>query len=100
MLLSVFDGNLLKHFVSFSEPGYYKEGDFGIRLENILEVIVRHVRSRHYSGARFLGFKDVTLVPYEPKLIDFNMLTFSQVRIQTKIAYYSSLRHSIAEIVA
>lgn len=26
-------------FFLSNEPGYYKEGDFGIRLENILEVI-------------------------------------------------------------
>lgn len=26
-------------FFLSNEPGYYKEGDFGVRLENILEVI-------------------------------------------------------------
>lgn len=26
-------------FFLSNEPGYYKEGDFGVRLENILEVV-------------------------------------------------------------
>jgi len=26
-------------FFLSNEPGYYKEGDFGVRLENILEVL-------------------------------------------------------------
>lgn len=26
-------------FFLSNEPGYYKEGDFGVRLENIIEVV-------------------------------------------------------------
>ncbi|XP_070510805.1 xaa-Pro aminopeptidase 1 isoform X1 [Cardiocondyla obscurior] len=57
-------------FFLSNEPGYYKEDDFGIRLENILQVI-----PAPRNEQRFLQFRDVTLVPYEPKLIDINMLT-------------------------
>ncbi|XP_012539171.1 xaa-Pro aminopeptidase 1 isoform X1 [Monomorium pharaonis] len=60
-------------FFLSNEPGYYKEDDFGVRLENILEVIPADKLS--HNGQRFLKFRDVTLVPYEPKLIDINMLT-------------------------
>ncbi|XP_025988005.1 xaa-Pro aminopeptidase ApepP isoform X2 [Solenopsis invicta] len=60
-------------FFLSNEPGYYKEDDFGVRLENVLEVIPAGKLS--HSGQRFLKFRDVTLVPYEPKLIDINMLT-------------------------
>lgn len=28
-----------------------------------------------HNGQKFLKFRDITLVPYEPKLIDINMLT-------------------------
>ncbi|GLV45292.1 uncharacterized protein CBL_05392 [Carabus blaptoides fortunei] len=58
-----------------NEPGYYKEGEFGIRLENVLEVIHKYQGKKHYTGEIFLGFKDITLVPYEPKLINNHMLT-------------------------
>lgn len=61
----------------FLEPGYYR-GDFGVRLENVLEVIDKPWL-KHGTGQRFYGFKDVTLVPFEPKLIDFGLLTSSHV---------------------
>ncbi|XP_047347893.1 xaa-Pro aminopeptidase 1 isoform X2 [Vespa velutina] len=60
-------------FFLSNEPGFYKKGDFGVRLENILEVVTTNISKT--TGQTFLKFRDVTLVPYEPKLIDFNMLT-------------------------
>ncbi|KAL6264380.1 hypothetical protein P5V15_004492 [Pogonomyrmex californicus] len=60
-------------FFLSNEPGYYKENEFGVRLENILEVIPAD--KLIHKGSRFLKFRDVTLVPYEPKLIDVTMLT-------------------------
>lgn len=51
-----------------TEPGYYRPGYFGVRLENVLEVI--DTEQTHPNGEKFLGFRDVTLVPFEPKLID------------------------------
>ncbi|XP_015591446.1 xaa-Pro aminopeptidase ApepP [Cephus cinctus] len=56
-----------------NEPGYYKEGEFGVRLENILEVVPSEMPA--YKGQTFLKFRDATLVPYEPKLIDLDMLS-------------------------
>lgn len=50
-----------------------------MRLENVLEVIDKPWL-RHSTGQRFFGFKDVTLVPFEPKLIDNSLLTSAHVR--------------------
>ena len=63
-------------FFLTNEPGYYKEGDFGVRLENVLEV----VETGNSSTEMYLKFRDVTLVPYEPKLIDVSMLNPSHRR--------------------
>nr|CAD7606823.1 unnamed protein product [Timema genevievae] len=60
------------------EPGYYHEGFFGVRLENILEVVNR--TTTHSFDGPYLGFEPVTLVPYEPKLIDLNMLSNEQIQ--------------------
>lgn len=54
-------------FNQFLEPGLYKKKEYGIRLKNVLEVY--DTGERHPSGARFLGFRDVSLVPFEPKLV-------------------------------
>ncbi|XP_017795279.1 PREDICTED: xaa-Pro aminopeptidase 1-like [Habropoda laboriosa] len=64
-------------FFLSNEPGYYKEGDFGVRLENILEIVEAGTSKNLET---FLKFRDVTLVPYEPKLIEINMLTASHIR--------------------
>jgi Xaa-Pro aminopeptidase len=57
-----------------NEPGYYEDGSFGIRIENI--VMVREAETRHKFGDKpYLGFEHVTMVPYCRKLIDEALLT-------------------------
>lgn len=57
-----------------NEPGYYEDGRFGIRIENI--VMVREVETSHRFGDKpYLGFEHVTMTPYCRKLIDETLLT-------------------------
>lgn len=57
-----------------NEPGYYEDGNFGIRIENI--VMVKEVETKHSFGDKpFLGFENVTMVPYCTSLINESMLT-------------------------
>ncbi|CAM1510300.1 Fc.00g006350.m01.CDS01 [Cosmosporella sp. VM-42] len=57
-----------------NEPGYYEDGRFGIRIENV--IIVKEVKTRHTFGDKpFLGFEHVTMVPYCRNLIKADMLT-------------------------
>ena len=55
------------------EPGFYKPGDFGIRIENDMEVI--KTNTSVYDGEQFLGFNTITYVPYERSLIDVSLLS-------------------------
>ena len=77
----------LKAGIFFSdEPGFYKEGEFGLRLETILRCVEKYnvmeslamilgiarVVSEDNNDSEFgnfISFKPVTLVPFEPKLI-------------------------------
>ncbi len=59
------------------EPGFYKPGDFGIRIENDMEVVLAN-RST-YDNAQFLRFNTITFVPYERSLIDVTLLTKTQI---------------------
>ena len=62
-------GNVLS-----DEPGYYEDGNFGIRIENI--IMVREAETRHRFGDKpYLGFEHVTMVPMCRKLIDPDLLT-------------------------
>ena len=58
------------------EPGFYKDGEFGIRIESVLRVVNLPFKDETYG--KFVGFEPVTLVPFEPKLIDFSMMSPGQ----------------------
>ena len=51
-----------------NEPGYYKEGSFGIRIENL-------VRVKKSNLAGFLEFETLSFVPLDSQLVDFSLLT-------------------------
>ncbi len=53
------------------EPGVYKEGRYGIRIENILEV----VPAGESGDGRFLKFSHLTYVPIDLDLIDVKYMT-------------------------
>ncbi len=54
-----------------NEPGYYKAGEYGIRIENLVLVEPRDV-----PGAEkpMLGFRELTLAPIDRNLIDTGLL--------------------------
>jgi Xaa-Pro aminopeptidase len=57
-----------------NEPGFYEDGSFGIRIENI--IMVREAETKNKFGDKpYLGFEHVTMVPYCRKLIDAKLLT-------------------------
>ncbi|KAF9457926.1 putative Xaa-Pro aminopeptidase P [Collybia nuda] len=57
-----------------NEPGYYADGRFGIRIENI--VLVRDANTPNNFGDKgYLGFEHVTMCPIQKKLIDTSLLT-------------------------
>ncbi|CAG0925209.1 unnamed protein product, partial [Notodromas monacha] len=59
-----------------TEPGYYEDGKFGIRLETIVTVVEKNL-PRNFDGP-YLGLEPVTFVPFEPKLICAELLSTKQ----------------------
>ena len=57
------------------EPGVYRTGKHGIRIENMM--IVRPFEENEFG--KFLQFETVTLFPYNRKLIDVKMLTEKEI---------------------
>uniref|UniRef100_A0A667ZSE0 Xaa-Pro aminopeptidase 2 n=1 Tax=Myripristis murdjan TaxID=586833 RepID=A0A667ZSE0_9TELE len=68
------------------EPGYYKEGDFGIRIEDVVVIVPAHTK----YGNNYVTFDTVSLVPYDRKLIDTSLLSNEQ--LQWLNNYYSTIR--------
>jgi len=59
-----------------NEPGYYKQGAFGIRIENLVLVEERKIEG---AEGRYLGFETLTFVPLDRKLIEVGLLTADEI---------------------
>lgn len=70
--------NLEPSMILSNEPGYYKAGAYGIRIENL--VIVTEPRPIEGGERKMLGFETLTIVPLDRRLIDTDMLSESERR--------------------
>jgi Xaa-Pro aminopeptidase len=61
------------------EPGYYHDGSFGIRTENIL-VVRKSTDCKYDFGGRdnWLAFENITMCPVDVNLIDGTLLTMDE----------------------
>ncbi len=64
---------LLPGMILSNEPGFYKHGEFGIRIENLL--IVSKPEAIIGGDRPMLGFETLTLCPIERRLIEQRLLT-------------------------
>ncbi|KAE8161693.1 hypothetical protein BDV40DRAFT_289067 [Aspergillus tamarii] len=65
------------------EPGFYEDGKFGIRIENV--IMAREVQTTHKFGDKpWLGFEHVTMAPIGRNLIEPSLLSDAELKwIQT-----------------
>ncbi|XP_016698659.2 aminopeptidase P1 isoform X1 [Gossypium hirsutum] len=75
------------------EPGYYADGNFGIRLENVL-VIKEADTEFNFGDKGYLSFEHITWAPYQIKLIDLSLLTPEE--IEWLNTYHSKCREILA----
>ncbi len=59
------------------EPGIYREGSHGIRIENLIAV----VKDRKTEFGQFFTFEQLTCCPYERRLIVKEMLTEKEIEM-------------------
>jgi Xaa-Pro aminopeptidase len=52
-----------------NEPGFYKDGEFGIRIENVIMV------NDHPKFSDRLYFENLTFCPYSRELLDTSLLS-------------------------
>jgi len=60
------------HIIS-NEPGYYKAGAFGIRIENLVHVINSDIAEGYYA------FETLTLAPIDTRLIEAGLMTDAEI---------------------
>jgi Xaa-Pro aminopeptidase len=65
-------GNILSN-----EPGYYRDGHFGIRIESL--VLVYRDEALSKDEQTFLRFENLTMAPIDTKLVDTQMLSAQEL---------------------
>jgi Xaa-Pro aminopeptidase len=69
---------LLPGMILSNEPGYYRPGAFGIRIENLVHVVEAEMIE---GGDRpMLGFETLTFCPIDRRLVVASMLTGEELR--------------------
>ena len=76
-----------------NEPGYYREGAFGIRIENLLVV----APADSPDGREMLGFETLNFVPIDRRMIVAEML--SPVERDWLNAYHAEVLAKVAPLV-
>ena len=76
--------NLRDGMIISNEPGYYKEGSFGIRIENLIYINQNK-------------FEELTMVPIEKDLINKKMLNKNEINWINK--YHSRVRKNLLKFM-
>lgn len=66
------DQELFAGMILSNEPGYYKAGEYGIRIENLILTVPVEIEG---SEGDWLGFETLTFVPIDRNLVDTGLLT-------------------------
>ncbi|KAM4636509.1 xaa-Pro aminopeptidase 1 [Discoglossus pictus] len=74
------------------EPGYYEDGSFGIRIENLVLVVAAKTKY-NFRNRGSLTFEPITLVPIQTKMINIDLLT------QKEIDWVNSYHKKCREVV-
>jgi Xaa-Pro aminopeptidase len=82
---------LLAGMICSNEPGYYKAGAFGIRIENLVLTVEQDIAG---AEGRYLGFEPLTFVPIGRRLIEKSLLTDSEIAWLD--AYHDQVRAILA----
>ncbi|MFC4294272.1 aminopeptidase P family protein [Novosphingobium tardum] len=82
---------LMAGMILSNEPGYYKSGEYGIRIENLVLV-----EEREIAGAEgpFLGFETLTFVPIDRQLVAQELLTAEET------AWWNAYHARVREVLA
>jgi Xaa-Pro aminopeptidase len=78
-----------------NEPGYYKEGAYGIRIENL--VAVREAPRQPEHERALLEFETLTLAPIDRRLVEPALLSEPEKRWLN--AYHERVRTTLAPLV-
>jgi Xaa-Pro aminopeptidase len=80
-----------------NEPGYYKEGEYGIRIENLIVVTDTRPVPGGDPERKFMEFETITLAPIDVDLVEPGLMTAAERDWLN--AYHARVRNVIAPLV-
>ncbi|RIV90331.1 aminopeptidase P family protein [Aurantiacibacter xanthus] len=83
---------LLAGMILSNEPGYYKAGEYGIRIENLVLVAPRTIAGA--DEGEWLGFETLTLAPLDRSMVEPALLSESEV------AWWNDYHARVEEVIA
>jgi Xaa-Pro aminopeptidase len=86
---------LLPGMIVSNEPGYYKAGAYGIRIENL--VLVVPAESVAGGERDVMGFETLTLAPIDRALVDTGLLDADEVAWLD--AYHARVKAELTPLV-
>ncbi|XP_049884490.1 xaa-Pro aminopeptidase ApepP-like [Pectinophora gossypiella] len=101
------DPGIVPGMIFSNEPGYYEVGEYGIRHEDLVEVIQLTRDSDHplaaglvgnFSGVGALGFTTISLAPHQTACMDVDLLTDFELSYIN--AYHARVLSTIGPILS
>ncbi|MCO6392260.1 M24 family metallopeptidase [Aliihoeflea aestuarii] len=86
---------LLPGMILSNEPGYYRPGEYGIRLENL--IVVQDATTTEDGEIPMHGFETLTLAPFDRRLVDVSLLDVSEIAWLD--AYHARVATELADLV-
>lgn len=81
---------LVPGMITSDEPGVYFDGDYGIRLENLVLCVEKATP----AGGTFLGFETLTLTPFDLDAVDPGQMSPKERALLNQ--YHARVREAIA----
>jgi Xaa-Pro aminopeptidase len=88
---------LLPGMIVSNEPGYYKTGAYGIRIENLVVVQPLNGEAAAEGGRDMLCFETLTLAPIDRNLVVRELL--DEEEIAWLDAYHARVREALSSLV-
>lgn len=82
---------------NFIEPGFYQDGQFGIRIEDLVQIVPATNAKHNFNGLGALTFKTITMCPKQTKLLKKELLTSDEIHMLND--YHRQVRETLTPLL-
>ncbi|GAA6030782.1 hypothetical protein JCM8097_008874 [Rhodosporidiobolus ruineniae] len=86
------DVKLTAGHVLSNEPGYYQDGEYGIRIENLV-VVEPAKTANQFGGVKYFKFSNLTMCPLSRTLLEPSLMSLAELEYVN--AYHREVREKV-----